>query len=73
MLQSMLDVLTLRVLRYGRLNSWDIMQRIQLVYDDILNVTPGSLYRHSADWKPEGWIPQSEDRQRTTGGRNSIS
>jgi PadR family transcriptional regulator, regulatory protein PadR len=44
MLQGMLDLLTLRVLRHGSLNDWDIMQRIQLVSGDVLTVIPGSLY-----------------------------
>ncbi len=44
LLQGMLDLLVLRVLRHGRLNGWDIMQRIQLVSGEVLRVIPGSLY-----------------------------
>jgi PadR family transcriptional regulator, regulatory protein PadR len=44
MLQGMLDLLILRALRHGPLNGWDIIQRIQLVTDDVLRVNPGSLY-----------------------------
>lgn len=44
MFQSILNLLTLRVLRHSRLNGWDIMQRIQLVSGDVLNVIPSLLY-----------------------------
>ena len=44
MLQGMLDLLTLRSLRGGPLNGWDIMQRIQIVSGDVFRVIPGSLY-----------------------------
>lgn len=44
LLQGMLDLLVLRVLRHGPLNGWDIMQRIELVSNEVLQVIPGSLY-----------------------------
>jgi PadR family transcriptional regulator PadR len=44
LLQGTLELLVLRLLRSGQLNGWDIMQRIQLVSDEVLSVTPGSLY-----------------------------
>jgi transcriptional regulator len=44
LLQGTLELLVLRILRSGRLNGWDVMQRIQLVSGDVLSVTPGSLY-----------------------------
>jgi PadR family transcriptional regulator PadR len=44
LLQGTLELLILRLLRSGELNGWDIMQRIQLVSDEVLSVTPGSLY-----------------------------
>ena len=44
LLQGTLELLVLRLLRSGELNGWDIMQRIQLVSDEVLSVTPGSLY-----------------------------
>jgi transcriptional regulator len=34
----------LRTLQAGELNGWDVMQRIRLVTDGILVVTPGALY-----------------------------
>ena len=44
LLQGTLELLVLRLLRSGRLNGWDIMQRIQLVSGEVLSVTPGALY-----------------------------
>ena len=44
MLQGTLDLLVLRLLRPGKLNGWDIMQRMQLVSSEVLSVTPGALY-----------------------------
>ena len=34
----------LRTLQAGELNGWDVMQRIRVVTDGILVVTPGALY-----------------------------
>ena len=44
LLQGTLELLVLRLLGSGRLNGWDIMQRIQLVSGEVLSVTPGALY-----------------------------
>jgi PadR family transcriptional regulator PadR len=44
LLQGALELLVLRLLRTQPLNGWDIMQRLQLVSDHVLSVTPGSLY-----------------------------
>jgi PadR family transcriptional regulator PadR len=45
LLQGTLELLILRLLRTGgKLNGWDIMQRIQLVSGEVLSVTPGALY-----------------------------
>ena len=44
LLQGTLELLVLRLLRSGQLNGWDVMQRIQLVSNEVLSVTPGSLY-----------------------------
>lgn len=44
LLQGTLELLVLRMLKPGPLNGWDIMQRIQLVSQEVLSVTPGSLY-----------------------------
>jgi PadR family transcriptional regulator, regulatory protein PadR len=44
LLQGTLELLILRLLRAGRFNGWDIMQRLLLVSGDVLSVTPGALY-----------------------------
>jgi PadR family transcriptional regulator PadR len=44
LLQGTLELLVLRLLRTGPLNGWDMMQRIQVVSDEVLSVTPGALY-----------------------------
>ena len=60
--QGTLELLILRLLSSGTLNGWDIMQRMQLMSDDVLSVTAGALYPAlhrlesrgviSAEWKP---------------------
>jgi|SRR6476660_3777376 len=44
LLQGTLELLLLRILRSGPLHGWDIMQRLQLISDEVLSVTPGALY-----------------------------
>jgi PadR family transcriptional regulator len=44
LLQGTLELLVLRLLKPAPLNGWNIMQRIQLVSQQVLSVTPGSLY-----------------------------
>src|SRR6266849_2745542 len=44
LLQGTLELLVLRLLRSGRFNGWDIMQRLQLLSGEVLSVTPGALY-----------------------------
>ena len=44
LLQGTLELLVLRLLQAGALNGWDIMQRIRLVSQEVLSVTPGALY-----------------------------
>ena len=44
LLQGTLELLALRLLRSGPLNGWDIMQRIGVISDEVLSVTPGALY-----------------------------
>ncbi len=44
LLQGTLELLLLRLLRSGKLNGWDIMQRLQLISGEVLSVTPGALY-----------------------------
>lgn len=43
-MQGTLELMVLRILQSGRLNGWDIMQRIQLTTGEVLSVTPGALY-----------------------------
>jgi transcriptional regulator len=38
------ELLALRLLRSGPLNGWDIMQRIRVISDEVLSITPGALY-----------------------------
>ena len=42
--QGTLELLVMRLLKSGQLNGWDIMQRIQLISDEVLSITPGALY-----------------------------
>ena len=44
LLQGTLELLVLRILQSGEMNGWDVMQRIRLVSQDVLSVTPGALY-----------------------------
>ncbi|HVG19037.1 MAG TPA: PadR family transcriptional regulator [Blastocatellia bacterium] len=44
MLQGTLELLVLRMLQSGPANGWDLMQRVQVVSNEVLRVTPGSLY-----------------------------
>lgn len=43
-MQGTLELLIMRILQSGRLNGWDVMQRIQLTTAEVLSVTPGALY-----------------------------
>ena len=44
LLQGTLELLILRMLQSGPANGWDMMQRMQVVSEEALRVTPGSLY-----------------------------
>ena len=44
LLRGALELLVLRLLKAGPLNGWDMMQRIQVMSDEVLSVTPGALY-----------------------------
>jgi transcriptional regulator len=44
LLQGTLELLALRLLQGGPLNGWQMMQRVSLVSQQVLAVTPGSLY-----------------------------
>jgi len=82
LLQGTLELLLLRLLRSGPLNGWDIMQRLQLVSDEILSVTPGALYPAlhrledreliSASWGPSENNRKAKFYQLTTAGRKQL-
>lgn len=56
LLQGTLDLLVLKLLQTGPANGWDMMQRIQVISDDVLRVTPGSLYPALHRLEARGWI-----------------
>jgi len=82
LLQGTLELLLLRLLRSGPLNGWDIMQRLQLVSDEVLSVTPGALYPAlhrledreliSASWGPSENNRKAKFYQLTTAGRKQL-
>jgi len=82
LLQGTLELLLLRLLRTGPLNGWDIMQRLQLVSDEVLSVTPGALYPAlhrledreliSASWGPSENNRKAKFYQLTTAGRKQL-
>jgi len=82
LLQGTLELLVLRLLRSGKLNGWDIMQRIQLVSGEVLSVTPGALYPALHRLEERGlisavWAPSENNRkakfyQLTTNGRKRL-
>ena len=82
LLQGTLELLLLRLLRSGPLNGWDIMQRLQLVSDEVLSVTPGSLYPAlhrledreliSSSWGPSENNRKAKFYQLTTAGRKQL-
>ena len=82
LLQGTLELLLLRLLRTGPLNGWDIMQRLQLVSDEVLSVTPGALYPAlhrledreliSSSWGPSENNRKAKFYQLTTAGRKQL-
>jgi PadR family transcriptional regulator PadR len=82
LLQGTLELLVLRLLRSGQLNGWDIMQRIQLVSNEVLSVTPGSLYPAlhrleereliTAEWGPSENNRQAKFYRLTAKGRKQL-
>ncbi len=62
LLQGTLELLVLRLLRFGRFNGWDIMQRLQLVSGCALS-SPSSSGRARTDFCRMGIVreqPQSQ-------------
>ncbi len=82
LLQGTLELLVLRLLSSGSLNGWDIMQRIQLISDEVLSVTPGALYPAlhrleqrgliSASWGPSENNRKAKFYQLTSTGRKQL-
>lgn len=82
LLQGTLELLLLRILRSGPLNGWDIMQRLQLISDEVLSVTPGALYPalHRleerelivATWGPSDNNRKAKFYELTTAGRKQL-
>ncbi|HEY6188644.1 MAG TPA: helix-turn-helix transcriptional regulator [Pyrinomonadaceae bacterium] len=65
-----LELLVLRILWPGRLNSWDIMQRIRIVSRDVLNISPGALYPALHRLEERGLVSSAWGRSRITGGQS---
>lgn len=59
LLQGTLEFLVLRLLRSQPLNGWDIMHRLQLVSDEVLSVTAGSLYPALHRLEARGFVTAS--------------
>lgn len=82
LLQGTLELLVLRLLRSGPLNGWDIMQRIQIISNEVLSVTPGALYPAlhrleerglvAADWGASENNRQAKFYKLTTSGRKQL-
>ena len=82
LLQGTLELLVLRLLRFGRSNGWDIMQRLQLVSGEVLSVTPGALYPAlhrleergliSAEWGPSENNRKAKFYELTAVGRKQL-
>ena len=82
LLQGTLELLVLRLLRTGRFNGWDIMQRLQLVSGEVLSVTPGALYPAlhrleergliSAEWGPSENNRKAKFYELTAVGRKQL-
>jgi PadR family transcriptional regulator len=82
LLQGTLELLVLRLLRSGPFNGWDVMQRLQLVSDEVLSVTPGALYPAlhrleergliSAAWGPSDNNRRAKFYELTPAGRKQL-
>ena|SRR5688572_16814457 len=82
LLQGTLELLVLRLLRSDPLNGWDIMQRIQIISNEVLSVTPGALYPAlhrleerglvAADWGASENNRQAKFYKLTNSGRKQL-
>ena len=83
LLQGTLELLILRLLRAGRFNGWDIMQRLQLISGEVLSVTPGALYPAlhrleergliSSTWRPSENNRKAKFYELTAAGRKQLA
>jgi len=82
LLQGTLELLVLRMLQSGRLNGWDIMQRIRLVSGEVIKVSAGSLYPAlhrlearqlvAAEWDASGNNRRAKFYKLTAAGRKQL-
>lgn len=56
LVQGTLDLLVLKILALGPLHGWAIGQRLNLVSDEELRVSDGSLYPALHKLEQQGWI-----------------
>jgi PadR family transcriptional regulator, regulatory protein PadR len=82
LLQGTLELLVLRLLQSGRLNGWDLMQRIRLVSGEVIKVSAGSLYPAlhrlearqlvAAEWDASGNNRRAKFYKLTAAGRKQL-
>ena len=82
LLQGTLELVILRMLRSGSMNGWDVMQRIQMLSDEVLSVTPGALYPAlhrleereliTASWGPSDNNRRAKYYELTVAGRKQL-
>ena len=56
LLQGTLDLIVLQMLNARPSNGWELLQRITVVSNDVLNVNSGSLYPALYRLEGRGWI-----------------
>lgn len=56
LLQGTLDLIVLQMLNAQPSNGWELLQRITVVSNDVLNVNSGSLYPALYRLEGRGWI-----------------
>ena len=56
LLQGTLDLLILKTLALNPMHGWGITLRIQQISEDVLQVTPGSLYPALQRLEHQGWV-----------------
>jgi PadR family transcriptional regulator, regulatory protein PadR len=68
LVQGTLDLLILKILAFQPLHGWAISRRLQVISEDVLRVSEGSLYPALHKLEQEGWIKaewkQTENNRR---------